>query len=115
MDARLCDHAGVTEVVADGEYRTTGSTDALVEEIDGIQYELREGPCIEAAYRDGVLHSADAGSNPRWPVWGPAAGRRRIGGVISVHLYRDDDGLGALNLYNKGSRQYSSDDWKPPL
>lgn len=110
VDAKLCDHAGVTEVVAAGQFRTTGSTDALVSEIDAVQFASREGPCIEAAYRDGVLHSADAAADPRWPVWGPAAGRRGIGGVISVHLYASDSGLGALNLYNEGARDYTDDD-----
>ena len=109
VEANLCDHAGVTEVVA-GTFRTTGSTDPLVDEVDAVQYESGEGPCVEAAYRDGVLHSYDVAADPRWPIWGPEAGRRGIGGVISVHLYTNDNGLGALNLYNEGPRRYTGDD-----
>lgn len=112
VDAKLCDHAGVTEVMPDGTFHTTGSTDALVDEVDLLQYEARQGPCIEAAYHDGVLHSGDAATDGRWPIWGPQAGKRGIGGVISVHLYtnKNDRGLGALNLYSERTREYSTDD-----
>ena len=110
VDASLCDHAGVTEVVDGGKFRTTGSTDALVSEIDALQYESGQGPCVEAAFHDGILHSGDVASDPRWPVWGPQAGRRGIGGVISVHLYTNDNGLGAMNLYSESPRDYSDDD-----
>lgn len=107
VDAALCDHAGVTELVDGSRFRTTGSTHALVGELDALQRESGEGPAIEAAYRADVLHSDDVAADPRWPVWGPAAARLGIGAVISVPIHAKNKALGALNLYNEGARDYT--------
>ena len=110
VETGIWTYAGITEVLSDNAFRTYGATDPVVLQIDALQYEAHEGPCIQAAYNDGALHSADVAVDPRWPVWGPQAARLGIGGVVSVHLYSSDSDLGALNLYSTGVRDYADDD-----
>ncbi|VTU41508.1 ANTAR domain protein (plasmid) [Variovorax sp. PBS-H4] len=105
----VCDMAGVTERVGD-ELSTVGATDDLVNRLDALQYDLRQGPCVQASYQDGALTSHDVSGDERWPIWGPAAARAGVGAVLSVHLYTERDSMGALNLYVTGSRTFGHDD-----
>lgn len=110
VDAGLCSRAGVAEVVDKGTFRSIGSTDPMVDEVIELQCESGQGPCLDATTGCGVVHSIDASADERWPVWGPEAGRRGIGGVVSVHLSAADRSLGTLVLYHRCARTYSADD-----
>ena len=96
-----CDHAGVT--VRDGErLLTKGATATLVEEVDRVQYELREGPCVSALEDDTEYYARDLRADERWPRFGPKAAELGLGSLLSFHLLppkRRTPSLGALNLY----------------
>lgn len=110
VDAGLCDYAGVSELMGDGTFRTIGATAPLVEEVNELQYRSGQRPCIDSTAQAGLLHSSDAGVDPRWPVWGPDARRRGIGGLVSVALAAAERSLGALNLYRRGASGYTAED-----
>ncbi len=110
VEAGLCSQAGVLQILRDRTMSTAGATDAVVQQLDELQQTLGEGPCIQAAFSDGTVQSDDVGTDQRWPRWGPAAARLGVGGVVSVHLYSGPDELGALNLYQFGSRSYSPEE-----
>jgi hypothetical protein len=82
-----------------GSVCTTDSVSALIEQ---LQYELGEGPCVDAYRQDRAVLEPDlAGpASLRWPAFtGPAvdAGARAVFGFpLQVGAVR----LGALNLYN---------------
>src|SRR5215207_7785411 len=64
------DHASIT--VAEGRRgRTLAATSDVALRCDALQYELGEGPCIEALADNDWYRTGDIGNDPRWPRWGP--------------------------------------------
>lgn len=63
--------SGISLLDADGRRITSAATDPLVEQLDDLQYELDEGPCLTAWRERTVLHS-DGRDEQRWPAWTPA-------------------------------------------
>jgi hypothetical protein len=48
------DHVGITIASTDGRMETMAGTDPFVWELDRLQYELGEGPCVHAITADPV-------------------------------------------------------------
>ncbi|MGH1561551.1 GAF and ANTAR domain-containing protein [Mumia sp. DW29H23] len=104
------DHAGVTLIRARGRLETEGGTDPVVDELDALQYELREGPCVDAATEGHLVLAEDLGQDVRWPRWGPAARDRGVNSMLSADLQADGRRIGGLNLYGLRSHQFDSTD-----
>jgi GAF domain-containing protein len=77
----------------------------LILQADQLQYQLGEGPCLDAVWTDGVFVIPNLVADGRWPRWAPAAARLGVGSSISVHLFTDA-ALGSLNLYSLRPREY---------
>src|SRR5687767_3213520 len=58
---------------ADGSLETVAPTDEVLCEVDAKQYELREGPCYEAATDEGNVVSTDLANDERFPRYREAA------------------------------------------
>ncbi|MQA88088.1 MAG: ANTAR domain-containing protein [Streptosporangiales bacterium] len=104
-----CDEAGVTLVLRRGTRRwieTTAGTGELVAEADALQYELGEGPCLEAVSEMHTLTVEDMAHETRWPTYAPAATRLGVRSALTFQLFTDDNTLGALNLYSRRPRAF---------
>ena len=106
-----CEAAGVCVVYRGDRIDTHAtSTDAL-REVDALQHELDEGPCIDALREDHTVLSGDLLTDDRWPGWGPrVAERLGLRSSVSYRLYVTDRDLGALNLYGKEAGAFTEDD-----
>lgn len=105
------DHAGVTLIKPRGRgFETIGHTDQVVRDLDELQHELREGPCVDAAAEGQSLWSLDLGNDPRWPNWGPAAAEAGLHSIMSIELRGRGERIGAINLYGDNFRQFTPDD-----
>jgi len=92
-----CDFAGI--MLPEPVPRTPLRTAALVTDIDQLQRDAGEGPCLDALGGLNSVYAHDLADEPRWPRFGP---RAVAGGVRSVLAYRLSAGaetVGALNLY----------------
>lgn len=105
-----CQYAGLSVFRAGGTFETLAPTDPIVIEADQMQYELREGPCVEAAWEDTTFLSHDLAADPRWPNWGPKAAALGFGSMLAARLSIGEQTIGALNLYSTEVRDYSTDD-----
>ena len=92
------DGAGLTMTEA-GRPDTIVKTSEFVREIDGIQYGIKEGPCISAAAAGQPMRSGSLGGDPRWPRFGPRAGRLGVHSVLSLPLVTPPGVVGAMNIY----------------
>ena len=92
------DGAGLTLIEAN-RADTIVKSAPFVREIDDIQYGLGEGPCISAAARGIPMRSGSLGGDPRWPRFGPQAGRLGVHSVLSLPLISADAVVGAMNVY----------------
>jgi hypothetical protein len=83
---------------------TAAHTDQVVLDADRLQYELSEGPCLDAAFEDHTYVSNDLARDERWPSWGRRVAELGIASVVAVQL--TGGALGALNLYGSVVRAY---------
>ena len=94
-----CDLAGISLVHPDGIDTPAASHEAL-RQVDELQYELNEGPCLDSLRQLDVVSATDLAEDPRWPRWGPHIARELgIHSSMSFRLFTNGDNLGALNLY----------------
>ena len=83
-------------------------TGKLAIEADERQYELGEGPCLDASRTNRTMQIEDFGSEERWPAYVPRAAAVGAGSSISVPLpIRDADA--ALNVYATRPRAFDDD------
>jgi GAF domain-containing protein len=91
--------AGVT-LLETGRPDTVVASAPFVRELDDIQYTLGEGPCITAVDEQLPQRSGSLGGEPRWPRFGPRAGRLGVHSALSVPLVLPGRQIvGALNVY----------------
>ncbi len=105
-----CDYAGVSLCRERGRVETPASTHNIVQECDALQYELSEGPCLDAIRLQEIYLVVDTGKDLRWPHWCPGAAALGIGSILSLRLASTSDTIGALNLYAAQPDAFSNDD-----
>jgi len=76
-----------------------GATSALAAEIDALQTEFDQGPCLDALREQVTVRVEDFATEQRWPRFAAAAAGRGAGSLLSFQLFTDGSNLGALNLY----------------
>jgi GAF domain-containing protein len=100
-----CDQASITVLGPGRTLETVAASDDRITKADRLQYDLRQGPCLDAVFTDGVFRVEDLAADSRWPEWTPLAAGLGLGALLAVHLYTDTN-LGALNLYSEQAREY---------
>ncbi|WP_410675917.1 GAF and ANTAR domain-containing protein [Amycolatopsis sp. cmx-4-68] len=100
------DLVSVTLRFPDGAFRTPVQTDPAAADLDQVQYEHREGPCLDAADPTGPAFatSTDLAVEHRWPRFGAAAAERGYDAVLSTALLPDarpPQPSGALNICSR--------------
>src|SRR5690606_15327570 len=93
-------HVGISVTHRDGRVETKAATDPLVRELDHIQYELGEGPCLDSIWDEPVVLVEEMQHEQRWPLYVPQAIRHGVRSQLGLRLYVDEDTLGGLNLYS---------------
>jgi GAF domain-containing protein len=94
------DYASITVKHSDDSIDTIAPTDPLVLEIDGKQYDLREGPCYDAAVQTAHVISPDLASDDRFPEYGPYVVSKGVHAQAGLRLFDAPASQGALNLYS---------------
>lgn len=101
-----CDSCGVT-LRHDGKMLTAAASDEYTLEIDKIQYETDEGPCVEAL-RTGEFRQIEAISEEtKWPDFCSGASVKGFGSNLSFPL-KSDGWAGALNVYATSERAFDA-------
>jgi GAF domain-containing protein len=83
----------------DGRPVTVACSDPLAARVDELQYELGDGPCLQAM-RDGQVARIDnTADKARWPEFEAQAAAHGIRSCLALPLNADGRPVGALNLY----------------
>lgn len=94
-----CDGAGIL-LAHGGEIVTGAWSNDRVRRVEELEYELREGPCVDAIGREPVFESADLRDQLSvWPRFAPLALDAGIESMLGFRLFAAEDTLGALDLY----------------
>lgn len=89
---------------------TVASTGPLATECDELQYDLGNGPCMDAASAGEVLLIRDFARETRWPHYAPNAYERGARSSLSIPIPVQQQVLAALNLYSVEVDGFSDDD-----
>lgn len=104
-----CEYAGIT--MRHGKrVETPASTDPLVDQLDRWQYELKQGPCVDAVFVDDMYLIEDMASEDRWPQWTPKAVELGVMSSLSVRVTAPAGIVAGLNLYAKDRFAYDDQD-----
>jgi transcriptional regulator with GAF, ATPase, and Fis domain len=96
-----CDHAGIS-LVHDNQITTPAASDDVPTRVDAIQYEVDEGPCLEAIRTHQTYLSEDLEAERRWPRFSRRAARETgVRSMLTFWLFVEEETLGALNLYSR--------------
>ncbi len=101
-----CDAVGVTLADGDGPPRTRAATGGLVYEVDHYQYDINEGPCLQAVNDREPHEIRDMATSQRWERFARHAAQRGINSSLSLPLVVRGEPLGALNLYSRHSEAF---------
>lgn len=99
-----CDAAGVT-IRINGGYGTAAASDDYALEIDKIQYDSGEGPCLEALETSEFLQITDVSQESRWPEFCSRAAQVGFRSSMSYPL-NSDGTAGALNIYSRTAHAF---------
>ncbi|MDN4174231.1 GAF and ANTAR domain-containing protein [Nocardioides sp. SOB77] len=93
-------HVSISERHRDGRIETTAGTDQLPWDLDALQYELRQGPCVEALEHEPVVLVEHLRHEQRWPDYVPQAAAAGVRCQMGVRLFSEGRHVGGLNLYS---------------
>jgi transcriptional regulator with GAF, ATPase, and Fis domain len=94
-----CDAAGVL-LVDKGRILAGAWSNDLVRQVETMEYELGEGPCVDAIWKQPVFESADLhDAISQWPRFAPRALEAGVESLLGFRLFLAEDTLGALDLY----------------
>lgn len=106
-----CDAAGVCVVYSGKRVDTHATSNEALAQVDALQHELKQGPCLDALRQQDTVESSDLSTDERWPTWGPeVASRLGLFSIVSYRLFSTESNLGALNLYGKSKSAFTADD-----
>ncbi|QNN52474.1 GAF and ANTAR domain-containing protein [Nocardioides mesophilus] len=94
-------YASITIKHADGTLETAAPTNEMLLGLDAAQYQLREGPCYEAASDVAHVISPNLAADERFPHYGPVALASGIKAQAGLRLFDSPTSQGALNLYSR--------------
>lgn len=107
-----CHAASITIREGRQSFQTIGASDDVVRQLDALQYELNEGPCVDvAADRVDSVLSNDLHDEPRWPRWAPEATSAGQLAVVAAPLLAGERRLGAINFYSTVPEAWAQDDY----
>ncbi|MDQ3962417.1 MAG: GAF and ANTAR domain-containing protein [Actinomycetota bacterium] len=95
----LADAASVS-VKTDGKRITPASSKKMAMELDQLQYDNNEGPCVDAMTTGKEILSFPL-ERARWRTFATAAIADGVNGMYSLPLRAARDTIGALNLYSR--------------
>jgi len=104
------DQVGISTVDSHGNVHTRAGTGEFVWELDRIQYELGQGPCVDSLHKSPVIAVPHIQYDRRWPQYVPQAVGRGLKAQLGVRLYLDHEGtLGCLNIYSTTTEEIHID------
>jgi GAF domain-containing protein len=102
-----CDAAGLSLLV-DGEPTTGAASDRFAVEIDLVQYQTGEGPCLASMDTGQIVRIDVLERDSRFSRFAPGALALDVNSVLSMPLHAGDATVGALNLYSRSAHAFDA-------
>jgi GAF domain-containing protein len=101
--------AGITLFRSSGIETPAASGGDLVCQVDQLQYDTGQGPCLDSAHEHLTARCDDLRTETRWPQFASRAAGLGVRSVLAVQLYADEDDFGALNMYSPDPAAFDTD------
>lgn len=112
--SRLFDRTGATlcsiTLLRDKRSATVASSSDDARELDELQDQSGEGPCLTACEEQRTVHVADTAGDERWRSYLTRLSGRGIGAVLAVPFSLDPGTRAALNVYSTASGGFDAAD-----
>lgn len=99
------DEATVT-LLDGGRPFTAASTRGLVARLDGVQFAVGAGPCLDAAATSRAVRATIHEAQDRWPAFGAESRAAGMGSFLSTPLTVDNENSGAINGYSRQGHSF---------
>ena len=99
------DFVSITVHDEDHTLRTVAATDPLAEQLDAVQYELREGPCYAAVTDERLVLANDIATASDYPRYGFRAADLGVRSQAAIQLLHNGQRAG-LNLYARKTNAF---------
>jgi len=96
-------------LLIDGKPSTVAATDHVALELDLVQYNTDEGPCL-AALAGRSIRVAFLPEDERFPHFAIGAADQRIKSVLSTPIVYNDETVGTLNVYSRHAKAFDDSD-----
>lgn len=80
---------------------TAACSDPLASQVDEVQYQTGDGPCLHAVRHGQQVRIDDLSTHGRWPRFARQAVSLGIRSCLALPLIVDGEPVGALNLYTR--------------
>ena len=104
-----CDGASLT-TFQEGTPGVVAAADEWSRQLDELQYEEREGPCLDAARTGNVFRVRDLETDSRWPFYAPRAVGLGARSMVSLPMAAEGKVVGALNVYSREADRFTAED-----
>ena len=105
------DHVGISVVHRKGRIETPAASTDTVLQADELQYQLDEGPSLDAIWTQDIVTASDLSHDPRWPRWAPEVSSRfGFTSMLCVQLFTSTTVVGGINLYSTRTEAFDRDD-----
>jgi transcriptional regulator with GAF, ATPase, and Fis domain len=95
-----CEGAGLL-IVSRGKILAGSWSDEAVHAVEQLEYEIGEGPCIDAILSEPTFETDLRDQAERWPTFVAHAVAAGFESILAFRLFAAEDILGALNLYSR--------------
>jgi len=82
------------------------ATDEPGRQLEVLQQQAGEGPCVDALTFDRIVSSTDLAADARWPVLVPELPDAGVRAVLGVPLHIDRVAVGSLNVYRDRAHRW---------
>src|SRR5215216_3676911 len=101
------DGAGLMLVDPDQLLRNVADSDKRIGDLEELQIEHGEGPCIDAFDDKELIHAADLAAEDRWPDFSPAAVDRGLRAVLASPIPYNQMAIGVVTVFSSEVHPWS--------
>jgi len=103
------DEGSISVVIGRREVTSAAPSSDLARQVDALQAETGEGPCLDAVFQQQTVRVADMRLEQRWPSFARRAAEAGAASMLSFQLWVEGDNLGALNLYSRSPDAFTDE------
>ena len=104
-----CEHAGIS-LVHGRKISTPAASDGVALRLDALQFDVGQGPCLDAIAEEQTFISDDLATESRWPLFSSRAhAETGVTSMLGLRLFARNRTLGALNLLSSRKAAFGDD------